>query len=146
MIVNGECGVFNPILLECLQSIGENVRSELQVNSPNQHSQREIHNVTAEILRHEELGVSERTLRLLEHERTKFQFFSSLSQEIQFEYTTQPPMLSVYDWGTHQLGLNEIIMNPEEDEALIGVIGKDNLHQLTEKLHKTTPEDRKSVV
>lgn len=141
MIVNGECGVFNPVLLECLQAIGESIRSELQVNSPNQHSQREIQNVTAEILRHEELGVSERTLRLLEHERTKFQFFASLSQEIQFEYTTQPPMLSVYDWGAHQLGLNEIIMNPEEDEKLIEVIGKDNLHQLTEKLHKTTPEN-----
>lgn len=140
MILNGECGIFNPILLECLQAIGENICAELQLNSPNQHSQREIHNVTAEILRHEELGVSERTLRLLEHERTKFQFFSSLSKEIQFEYTTQPPMLSVYDWGEHQLGLNEIIMNPEADQAFLQVIGRENLQRLTEALYKTTPE------
>ena len=141
MILNGECGVFSPILLECLQEIGENIQTELQVNSLSQHSQKEMHNVTAEILRHEELAVSERTLRLLEHERIKYQFFASLSQEIQFEYTTQPPMLSVFDWGSHQLGLNEIIMDPEEDESLIAVMGKENLHQLVEKLNGTTQEE-----
>ena len=37
--------------------------------------------MTAEMLRYEELSASERTLRLLEHERSKCRFFASMSKE-----------------------------------------------------------------
>ena len=36
MIVNGECGVFNPILLECLVEIQDKVRKELGIKSVNE--------------------------------------------------------------------------------------------------------------
>ena len=36
MILNGECGVFNPILLECLVEIQDKVRKELGIKSVNE--------------------------------------------------------------------------------------------------------------
>ena len=30
MIIGGECGVFNPILIECLEEVGEKLRYELE--------------------------------------------------------------------------------------------------------------------
>lgn len=32
MIMNGECGTFNPLLIECLLEVGENIREELEVS------------------------------------------------------------------------------------------------------------------
>ena len=31
MILNGECGVFNPLLIECLKELQETLRRELEV-------------------------------------------------------------------------------------------------------------------
>ena len=36
MILNGECGVFNPLLLECLVEIQDKVRKELGIKSVNE--------------------------------------------------------------------------------------------------------------
>ena len=68
MILNGECGAFSPLLLECMTDIADNIQIELQVSSLDRNNQREMRKVAEEMLQHEELAVSERTLRLLEHE------------------------------------------------------------------------------
>lgn len=100
MILNGECGAFSPLLLECMTDIADNIQIELQVSSLDRNNQREMRKVAEEMLQHEELAVSERTLRLLEHERTKYQFFASMSQEIQFEYSAVPSMVTISGWDS----------------------------------------------
>lgn len=121
MITNGECGAFNPLLLECLVESADNIRDQLAVNPIKQESDRSIRNITEDLLHYEELSASERTLRLLEHERTKYQFFASLSSDIQFEYTREPSMLTLSDAGARMLNSSEITMNPLEDEQIIGI-------------------------
>lgn len=74
MILNGECGVFNPILLECLLEIGDKVQKELRISSVERYNHQALQNVSAELMKHEELSASERTLELLEHERAKYRF------------------------------------------------------------------------
>ncbi len=61
-------------------------------------------------------------MRLLEHERNKYRFFASMSNEIQFEYTANPSMVTISDWGAAQLKLPEIILEPEQDEAVRDVL------------------------
>ena len=46
----------------------------------------------------------DRTLRLLEQERIKYQFFASMSQEIQFEYNALADMLIFQNGGPTILG------------------------------------------
>ncbi len=140
MILNGECGAFNPILLECLVDIADNIQEELRVNSFNRTNQRQMANVASELLRHEELSASDRTLRLLENERTKYRFFASMSKEIQFEYTVAPPMVQISDWGAEMLGLNEITMDPYHDRQILENFGEENLNEMAQALRATTPE------
>lgn len=60
-------------------------------------------------------NASNRTLALLEQERTKYQFFASMSKEIQFEYNYHSDLLSISEWGAAQLGINEVIMHPKQN-------------------------------
>lgn len=141
MILDGECGAFNPLLLECLLDVADVIKAELKVNSLSRNNRKEMRNVTMELLRHEELSASERTLRLLEHERIKYQFFASMSQEIQFEYTTMPPMVSISEWGARKLGLQELIMDPHHAKEVLSVMHEPDLQGLANALYNTTPED-----
>ena len=104
MILNGECGTFNPLVLECLEEIGSELQEELMVNSLSTNSKQEMRNVADELLHRDELAASERTLRLLEYERTKYQFFADMSLEIQFEYTVEPSMVNISAWGAKKIG------------------------------------------
>lgn len=138
MIMNGECGTFNPLLIECLLEVGENIREELEVSSIKKESNKEIHGVMEELLHHEELSASERTLKLLEHERMKNQFFASLTQDIQFEYTKDPSMLTLSETGAQMLNVKEITMNPMEDPEFLQIFGKKIVKDMEELIHKTT--------
>lgn len=141
MILNGECGAFSPLLLECMTDIADNIQIELQVSSLDRNNQREMRKVAEEMLQHEELAVSERTLRLLEHERTKYQFFASMSQEIQFEYSAVPSMVTISGWGARRLGLNEIIMDPLNDSKVFVSMDREKMEEYIRVIHKATPEE-----
>ena len=82
MILDGQCGAFNPLLLECLVEVAERLPQELSGGSSEERvSRMEMRSVAEEMHRHEELSASERTLHLLEHERMKYSFFAAMSQE-----------------------------------------------------------------
>lgn len=51
MIVNGECGVFNPLLLECLIEAEQELTYELSVNSSEYRSRKIVNRMTQELLR-----------------------------------------------------------------------------------------------
>lgn len=85
-------------------------------------------------------AASERTLRLLEHERTKYRFFASMSREVQFEYTLATDTLTLPEWGARHLGVDEILVNPREHPTLCRLLGENTLRTLSERLRETTPE------
>ncbi len=140
MILHGECGVFNPLLLECLTEVSTQIEVEMHMDSRERQLQMEIRGVAQEVSQNRELTASDRTLRLLEHERTKYRFFASMSKEIQFEYTVVPDVLTVSEWGAHYLGISEIQVKPANSLALYELMGKRALRELVAKLRGTTPE------
>lgn len=107
MIQEGQCGTFNPLLLECLLDISDSLAEEFKAASVNTKNEKEMRNIAEEILRYEEMEGSNRTLYYLDQERAKNRFFSSLSKEIQFEYTFTPSLLTLTEWGARKLGLDE---------------------------------------
>jgi putative two-component system response regulator len=140
MIMDGECGAFNPLLLECLEDISETLKKELNIISLRQTSEMEILNTVELKMEKGEIDVSERTLRLLEHERTKYQFLTSRTHEILFEYTRMPEIMSFSKWGAEYLNTPEAVLNPGES-ALIGEVFADgNFENFLAKLEETTRE------
>ncbi len=140
MILEGKCGQFNPMLMECLREIESVLQEELQGDSDVRTSMRQMQNVAEELLHHEELSASERTLQLLEHERMKYRFYADMSEEIQFEYTVAPSMVTLSAYGARKLGLDEILMDPHNNEKVQEMMGTGTLRAISNELRGTTPE------
>ena len=141
MILRGECGAFNPLLIECLEELAPELPGHINGSTTAaQRDRREMRNVAQEIRRHEELTASERTLQLLEHERMKYSFFADMSKEIQFEYTVSPPMITLTPWGAEHLGLEEIIMDPLHQPEAQEIIDPADLHGFADVLRSTSPD------
>ena len=128
MILNGECGTFNPLLMDCLRDCADDIPRALGGDNFEERSRRELQNVARELHKHEELTASERTLELLEHERMKYSFFASLTEDIQFEFTVHPPM-----------ALPEVLMDPYQSMEANAIISTADRDSLADTLHSTTP-------
>ena len=141
MIVDGQCGVFNPLLLECLTENAESIRRDLDADS-DQTVIRESQNIVKDSVRpaNNDATASERTLRLLDYERMKHSFFSAMTKELQFEYTVSPPSLTMSSWGAQALGVDEIIPEPAKNEKLRTVMGDDGWGQFSWEMRQTTPD------
>lgn len=139
MILNGECGVFNPVLYQCLIEMGPRIADEMAKTTPEQITAAAVSDISAQLLN---LGkVSSRTLALLEQERTKYQFFASMSKEIQYEYNWETDLLTLSDWGAAQLNLSELIPHPASNAELHKVLRLDDLRDLWGRLKKAGPEN-----
>lgn len=141
MILNGECGAFHPLLLECLSDIAEQLQEELEISSLNRVREKEIQNIAEQLLSNQELAASNRTLSMLEDERLKLEFFASMTSEIQFEYTAIPSMLTISDLGAEKFGISHIIRNPLRSRELQSVIDEADMRRLARKLCSSTPEE-----
>lgn len=143
MILNGQCGAFNPLLLECFSEAAEEIGQSVKAHYEADYSKKEIRDVAGELMQHKELGASERMLRLLELEKTKFQFLASKSDDIVFSFTNEPPTLSLAGEKAEKLGLGELMIDPYHDERVRKILGNSNLERLSERISKTTPEEPK---
>ena len=139
MILKGECGTFNPLLLEILTEVAPQLPEELEDSSGERTAQMEMRSVAQEMHHYEELSASERTLQLLEHERMKYSFFAAMSQEIQFEYTADPSMVTLNAWGANRLGLKETVMEPHGSDKVRAILGDGDMEGLAHALRNTTP-------
>lgn len=139
MILNGECGNFNPLLLQCLEEVADQLQDVMNRSPEEPLSQRQLQSVGT-LLGEENKTASERTLRLLDHERMKYNFFASLTDEVQFEYTLSPSRLTLSPLGAKKLNLEEIIPEPENSCALAKVMGEGGWRELSAHLRDTTAE------
>ena len=142
MILDGKCGSFNPMVLECLTDIADQLPLELsQEEILDGNNRKSLQNVAQEMLYHGELTASERTLQLLEKEREKYSFFAMMSKEIQFEYNVSPSILTLTPWSAKKLSANEIIADPRMSDSVKEILGIENWDALSDKLRKTNREN-----
>ncbi len=139
MILAGECGAFHPLLLECLTELGPDIDAALHQKDPLQRDRHSLRNVAEALSQNTELPVSKRTLRLLEHERERHDFFASLSNEIQFEFTLSPPTVKFTPFSAEKLGFPEEIHDPAHDPQLLSVMDAELLYQFYDLLRGTSP-------
>lgn len=141
MILHGECGAFNPLIIECLKDNEENIRKVMDNEALISSLDKDLYHISDSIADHEELSAVDKAVRLLEYERKKNEFYAEMSKEIQFEYTAVPPMFTVSAWGAKVLGISENILNPIGDESLEGCFCKENIQRFIECLAQTSPKN-----
>ena len=90
VILNGECGAFNPLLLDCLEDIQDKIREELKIPETSVFSQRIQNSVSAE----KELP-DQKKLGFNEYETSNKKFLQSISGEIQSEYARTAELADV---------------------------------------------------
>ncbi len=139
MILNGECGAFNPILRECLEKVEgvldtEFSRIQIQENRITRT------NMIKELLHGDKLLASERSLHLLDRERLKYNFFSATTKEIQFEYSVDRNMVTLSSWGAKRLGLDEVITDPCSNEKVSRMFEQNDYEKFCSSIHCATPQ------
>ncbi len=137
MILNGECGAFNPILLECLKDEAEELKKELGVISFGHATEDNIREDVSRIIGSDGEAPN-RTFQLLQYEQMKNKYLADISREIVFEYIPVPAMLKLPDWCAEKFGLPCNIPNPAEDARWCSHFPADAFNDFIEKLHRTT--------
>ncbi len=86
MIVNGECGSFNPLLVRCFKEISDDLFTEMNWNVSETNYMSKIQSLADEALEKENLPSKDRAGFIAECDRAKKEFFSEQCGGIQFEY------------------------------------------------------------
>ncbi len=121
MILNGECGVFNPLLMDCLREVEGTLSSEFgRVQSQEEKISRM--GLVQELLGGERLFASERSLRLMEQERRKNNLLSNMTNEISFEYSVKTGALRLSELGAKRLGIDEVLFDPMNNPQFKAVL------------------------
>ena len=141
MILNGECGAFNPLLLECLVEAQEEIRQGLAQPNKTFNSYEDLKSIAPAIQDAETLDVTEYALDQLENEREKNHFLTEISRQLQFDYNKSLDLLHIPVWAAERLGTSAQIKDPLHTEALANLISNDLVELLSKAIAETTPQE-----
>lgn len=141
MILNGECGSFNPLLLECLVEAQDAIRQGLAQPNRAFNSYEDLKSIAPAIQDAETLDVTEYALDQLENEREKNHFLTEISRQLQFDYNKSLDLLHIPVWAAKRLGTPAQIKDPLHTEALANLISHDLVELLSKAITETTPQD-----
>lgn len=140
MILNGECGAFNPLLLECLTDIADTIQSDLQRETKKHLDKQQFQRISTELLQMGDLSASERTLYLLDYERMKYQFFAAIDEGALFEFNPESRMLTTLGESASRYGIPEHILDPLRDPNLTELFGEEDIRGFERALRTATPD------
>lgn len=141
MILNGECGAFNPLLLECLVEAQDAIRQGLAQPNRAFNSYEDLKSIAPAIQDAETLDVTEYALDQPENEREKNHFLTEISRQLQFDYNKSLDLLHIPVWAAKRLGTPAQIKDPLHTEALANLISHDLVELLSKAITETTPQD-----
>lgn len=138
MILDGQCGAFNPLLLQCLKDVQYQVADAMRSDGAQEETDRQaVLRTTEELL---EQAPGEHILsqvKLLEQERLRQEFFTAGVQEIQFVYDAELKTATILR-GAAQLGTGEVVVDrASQDQSFLG---PENMELIREKVRAATPE------
>ena len=139
MILDGSCGAFNPLLLECLRKVHSQIPQALEDISLSRHSV-DQDAVRRELSRLDAVSASTQQLRLTHIEREKYRFLLGSIPEIVFSYNRDSDIFSLSPLGARQLGLREVISTPLGNRDFLRVFGADFPASLMAGADETRPQ------
>lgn len=141
MIRNNECGVFNPLLQQCLTDAADEIKEKTAAAIPTLRSDRDLKKLTSELMQHKDLSASEQVFQAFQLERQRTHFFSTVNRLIQFDFTANPPLITFNAEGIRQLALTSTTFDPYTSKDLHQVISGKDLQAIDQMMHAITPED-----
>ena len=139
MICNGECGAFNPLLIECLQAVADKLQWNLKSDPSAFDYQAEAQQLANEMLNNKELPLSDRSRRLLINERTKKEFFAGQCQGVQFEYDHILQKVIYHNWYEDPGEGRKVLYISEGDD--VRLLSREDWDTLKQRINSTTPEE-----
>lgn len=138
MILNGECGEFNPLLLRCLADISNQLEAAMKDNPGDYDYQNEAQELAEEMLNRNSLPLDDRAPRLLANETLKKNFFAEQCGGIQFEYDRLLSKLTYRNWYEEPGKRNRVVY--KVDMSNIDLLSKEDWDRLVSKIRATTRE------
>lgn len=140
MILAGECGAFNPLLLKCLQEIAPRLRMDAQYDAGDYACRNEAGRLATEIMNKTEIPSSDCSQHMLESMQERMNFFASLKGGIQFDYDSVSRLVNVTNWDEPPQ-YRYTVKNVADINCFSGLSQRD-FHRLKDALDATTPEHR----
>lgn len=139
MIVNGECGQFNPSLLSCFLEEIDGLLKELKQPEMRIVRPPALNDAQGKAGGQPE-NISERTLRLLELERQKYRVLSDLSGDITFDYDAQTDVLTFSEKYAEMFGgsfqLSDALHTIQKTDKIL----KESKKVIWKELRKLAPD------
>lgn len=141
MIKNGECGVFNPLLMQCLTDIEDQIQYKIQGIGENKPDKELLSKITKNLIDFDDKDINEKnSMEPIVSEWQKMEFFTSGLKEIQIVYDKKYDMASLSHWSAQLLGLNQVIINPYNHK--VKFFSNDIIKVIADWIHSTTPQNR----
>lgn len=138
MIQNGECGVFNPLLIECLLDIQDQLQREIGTPPEARNFSLAAQRISDHMVREDDLPFENNLQYRLAYEREKKTFFAPFAGGLQFDYNIRQDKASVSDYTADPVCENRTF-TAEELLRLYAVSPEDS-RRLRDAAKQTTPE------
>ena len=139
MILAGQCGAFNPLMLECLLDISSSLKKKMGYKSKERYEQTDLSDIASRF--HDfEMDSSEKIVQQLEVARMRYNFLAESSRNIIFTYTISPPLLTFNQAGCKRSGITEPSFSPLQSGVLKNLVEEQSLKRLIRKITQATRE------
>lgn len=138
MIQNGECGVFNPLLIECLLDIQDQLQREIGTPPEARNFSLAAQRISDHMVREDDLPFENNLQYRLAYEREKKTFFAPFAGGLQFDYNIRQDKASVSDYTADPVCENRTFTA----DALLRLyaVSPEDSSRLRDAAKQTTPE------
>ena len=138
MIQNGECGVFNPLLIECLLDIQDQLQREIGTPPEARNFSLAAQRISDHMVREDDMPFENNLQYRLAYEREKKTFFAPFAGGLQFDYNIRQDKASVSDYTADPVCENRTFTA----DALLRLyaVSPEDSSRLRDAAKQTTPE------
>ncbi|MDD6049671.1 MAG: diguanylate cyclase [Clostridiales bacterium] len=127
MILEGKCGAFNPLLMECLTEIADQLPEKLHSDAKSRKWDADANRMVNEMSHLGEMDMATKMLYQLRFEHSSAEYFQQVVNGCTFSYRVDTEMLLLSSPLAALLGTEEFVHLPTQDEQLLAHAGKSDI-------------------
>ena len=136
MILNGECGTFNPLLMECLTEVADDLHRALtdKEAAAQMNFGSATRKITDALLHENDLPETGRLENALQIEQQKHTFYVDHTPDLQLDYNEASDTVTMSEWGVKHLhcprempfknAMETLLVSPNDRSAMRDAIAK----------------------
>ena len=141
MICTGQCGAFDPALLDCFRAVADTLRTAAGEDAAHFDFSLEARRLASEALEQEQLPRDDRAVRLLTIDHAQSEFFAEQCGGIQFEYNRWLRKVVYTDWYAPPEKRRRVLYLDKGEQDGVSLLSHEDLARLWELLTYSTREN-----